>query len=307
MWRLIHFEQRIPTAMVWPCAQNVPRQVGEASPTGHTHRKATQKVAWLYSRSGLAPPWCGSCRTFRGCWNVEGISRPPMAAALVTLLRGKVSVEVNEYIVSTSFIGRPTAVSVPSANSATKWQPTTCSLPQFHLWLHSNHIFIMFPLGFVLLLSQLSEKYTRRNAETFVLTKQLRCVQLKRDLRVCTYHIPHITKFQQRFSRIYALWENMLLRTRRSGFVQSQIFQAFFTNASGKVWRTLKTFFVRRFFRWGNVCGCALTATERSRWVASARVRKKICRDGRSSNFRQGWKRHRCIKLFYATYRWVQV
>jgi len=43
-----------------------------------------------------------------------------MAAALVTLLRGKVSVEVNEYIVSTSFIGRPTAVSVPSANSATK-------------------------------------------------------------------------------------------------------------------------------------------------------------------------------------------
>jgi len=30
--------------MVWPCDQNVPRKIGEASPAGYTNRKAAQTL-----------------------------------------------------------------------------------------------------------------------------------------------------------------------------------------------------------------------------------------------------------------------
>ena len=60
--------REISAMLVRPCDHNVPRKLGEASPAGYTHRKATQKsskdqVEWLHLRPCSVPSWCGASRT----------------------------------------------------------------------------------------------------------------------------------------------------------------------------------------------------------------------------------------------------
>ena len=107
-----HFsESRDPSHVRRPCVQNVPGKIGEASPTGYTHGKATQRsteeqMMWSHFRFGLAPPWCESgpfgLRTPRkitlGCPGVQSadLSRHQVFRDLQGLLTPRPSQEESE-------------------------------------------------------------------------------------------------------------------------------------------------------------------------------------------------------------------
>jgi len=92
--------REISATLVRPCAQNIPRGIGEERPSGSTHgqgahRSSKARVEWLHLRPCLVPSYCGASRTiWDSCWPWR-ISRPPTVHA--TLLRGKADMKMNAF------------------------------------------------------------------------------------------------------------------------------------------------------------------------------------------------------------------